>query len=617
MTGFRLIVAAVAIPFHVLAQCDRWQQRVRYEMAVALDAGTHRYEGTTTLAYSNNSPDTLRELFFHLYPNAFRPGSEMDVRSRTIADPDPRVRDRIAGLKPDEMGSLRVDHMEQSGRSVSLEHQGTVLMARLPQPLLPGKSTVLRFAFTGQVPVQIRRSGRDSAEGVAYSMTQWYPKLAEYDTRGWHAYPYVGREFYGVWGDFDVRLTLDSGFTVASTGVLQNPEQIGHGYASNKPLKRPSGSTLTWHFVAKDVHDFAWAADRDYAHAVRSMPDGPELHFFYKRGAEAEAVWKELPAYMERSFRFMNTHFGRYPWPQYSFAQGGDGGMEYPMLTLITGKRRLGSLVGVSVHESVHSWFYGVLASNEGRYPWMDEGMTEYASAEAMHELFGGAGDPHASAIDGYRSLVESGKQEPPSIHADHFLTNAAYGATAYGFGEMLVHQLGAVVGEKPLAQGMLRYFNACRFKHPEPIDFERAMEKESGLELDWYFDEWVNTTRRLDYAVKEVLQVGDSIRIALARKGEMLMPVDLLIEFRDGSRALHHIPLSLQRGSKAAGSGSEPFILHRAWPWTDPTYAIAVRGDIGAVAAVRINPFGRLADLDPLNDALELPEGTRGLARP
>lgn len=600
------------------AQCDRWQQRVKYDMRVDLDTRTHRFTGSNTLVYTNNSPDTLREVFFHLYFNAFRPGSEMDVRSRTIADPDSRVGGRIAELTKSEMGELVVERMLQSGKGVVLEPMGTVLKAVLAQPLFPGKNTTITYDFKGQVPVQIRRSGRDNAEGVAYSMTQWYPKLAEYDERGWHAYPYVGREFYGVWGDFDMSITLDSAYTIAATGVLQNPEQIGHGYpAGKKGLKRPAGDKLTWHFTAKNVHDFAWAADPAFVHTVDQVPDGPVLHFFRKDDPALKETWDQLPGYMIKSFQFMNTHFGTYPWPQYSFVQGGDGGMEYPMMTLITGKRRVGSLVGVSVHESVHSWYYGVLASNEARFAWMDEGFTEYASGEAMKELFGGDDDPHASSIAGYRGLVESGKQEPPSIHADHFKTNAAYGATAYSFGELLVYQLGAVVGGKTIDAGMLRYFDVCKFKHPEPIDFERVMEKQSGLELDWYFDEWINTTRRLDYGIREVLQVGNELRITLENKGDQLMPVDIEIELRDGKRERYNAPLSLMRGRKPAGSGMDPFIALPAWQWTDPTYTFVVPGALANVASITLDPQHRLADMDLSNDRVELPEGAGGMVKP
>lgn len=610
-------LASLLMPLLIHAQCDRWQQRVSYTMDVRLDDADHRFTGTARLVYTNNSPDTLREVFFHLYLNAFKPGSEMDVRSRAISDPDPRVGDRIAGLAPNEVGDVQVTELQQDGRTAELEPLGTVLRVRLPKPLLPRKSTTLSYRFTGQVPVQIRRTGRNNAEGVAYSMTQWYPKLAEYDQRGWHAIPYVGREFHGVWGDFDVTLDLDSAYVVAATGVLQNPEQVGHGYPSRKPVKRPTDGRLRWRFVARNVHDFAWAADKEFTHVVRPMPDGPELHYFYQDEPELEAVWKELPAYMERNFRYMNEHFGRYPWPQYSFVQGGDGGMEYPMLTLITGKRRLGSLVGVSVHESVHSWYYGVLATNEGRFAWMDEGMTEYAGSAVMKELFQQEGDPHAGAYEGYMALVESDGHEPPSVHADHFHTNRGYGATAYSFGELFVDQLGAVVGERTLAAGLKRYYEVCKFKHPEPIDLERVMEKASGLELDWYFDGWINTTRTLDHALRAVWGQGTSLTVEVERKGGQLMPVDLQVELEDGTRVRYHIPLSLQRGHMPTDADAGSFSVLPAWQWTDPVYSVELPYAMAQVRSIALDPLRRTADINRSNDAVELAPGSTGFVRP
>lgn len=617
--AFRAAAVAALLPVAhgVLAQCDRWQQRVKYTMDVELSDHDHRFTGTTKLVYTNNSPDTLHEVFFHLYLNAFQPGSEMDVRSRTIADPDDRVGSRIVELAPHEVGMQEVKGFRQDGKEAKLEPLGTVLKVILAKPLLPKKSTTFEFAFDGQVPVQIRRTGRHNAEEVAYSMSQWYPKLAEYDARGWHAYPYVGREFHGVWGDFDVTLTMDSAYTIAATGVLQNPHEIGKGYPSKKPVKRAAGGKLRWHFVANNVHDFAWAADREFVHTMDQVPGGPELHFFRKDKPEYEATWSELPGYMVRAFQHMNKHFGRYPWPQYSFVQGGDGGMEYPMLTLITGKRRLGSLVGVSVHEFVHSWYYGVLASNEGRFPWMDEGFTEYAGSEVMQELFPQPGDPHASAFAGYSALVKSGRHEPPSIHADHFITNRAYSTTAYSFGEMFVHQLSAVVGEKELKAGLLRYFDACKFKHPEPIDFERVLEKRSGIELDWYFDEWVNTTRTLDYGIRGVMGMNGGTAIELERIEEQLMPIDLRVVLRDGTVHDLHIPLSLTRGAKGAASEAFPFTTLEPWQWTDPVYGFSIPVEFAAIASVEIDPLQRLADMDRSNNKVVFATGSTGFARP
>lgn len=599
-----------------VAQCDRWQQRITCDMDVELDVRTHAFTGKEKLVYQNNSPDTLHQLYFHLYFNAFKPGSEMDVRSRTIKDPDGRVGDRIVSLERAEQGDLHCTNILQDGRAAKSEELGTILRVILPKPLLPKKSTTLSFDFHGQVPVQIRRSGRDSREGIAYSMTQWYPKVAAYDHHGWHADPYVGREFYGEWGDHRVSITLDSAFTVAASGVLQNAAEIGHGYAARTKTQKRNDGKLTWRFQAPNVHDFAWSADPDYTHTTAQVPGGPLLHFFYQEEPGSVSNWKDLPGYMVKNFQYMATHFGPYPYPHFSFAQGGDGGMEYPNLTLITGDRRLGSLVGTSVHESVHNWYYGMLASDEGSYPWMDEGFTEYASTEVMRTLFPQQGTerPHADATAAYLKLAASDEHEPMSTHADHFRTNRGYGATAYSKGEFFVDQLGYVIGDTLLHEGLLRYYAACRFKHPEPVDVQRTMEKVSGLQLDWYFDEWINTTRALDYGVASITGRNDSVFISLRRTGEMLMPVDLSITWRNGERSLYTVPLSLMLGTKREAPGTEDWTVLPPWNWTAPDYTFALPVPLSAIQAVEVDPMERMPDVDRSNDRIIAGPGTQGV---
>lgn len=614
-----LTLSSLIALFTLHAQCDRWQQRIRCELAVELDVRTHRFTGAEKLTYTNNSPDTLGQLYFHLYFNAFRPGSEMDLRSRTIADPDPRVMDRIARLLPGEQGELRCAEAQQDGKAVQLEHMGTVLRMRLARPIAPGRSAVITLAFNGQVPVQIRRSGRDNAEGIAYSMTQWYPKVAVYDQQGWHPDPYVGREFYGEWGDHELRVTIDSAYTLASTGELVNAAEIGHGYAPRTRAQRRSDGRLTWHFRAPNVHDVAWAADPDYVHTTAQVPNGPVLHFFHKDQPDLHAGWRDLPGYMVRCFQYMNEHFGPYPYPHFSIAQGGDGGMEYPNLTLITGKRRLGSLVGTSVHESVHNWYYGLLASDEGSHPWMDEGFTEYASSEVMRHLFPGSqeGRVHADAMDAYLQLAASGEHEPMSLHADHFRTNRGYSSTAYSKGEFFLDQLGGVIGDSTLHRGLLHYYRTCRFKHPDPVDVRRTMEKVSGLQLDWYFDEWINTTRTLDHAIREVRVSGDSAWITVERVGEMLMPVDVLVMDGERTERMYHIPLSLMLGPRKEALSPLPVTHLPAWTWTAPTYTFGVPVPAAGLERVRLDANGRQADADRSNDALELEPGIRSVVRP
>jgi len=224
MNSNRLLLSSLLVFFitsYAFSQNGYWQQHAKYVMDIDFAVAKHQYIGTQTLVYTNNSPDTLTQVFYHLFLNAFQPNSMMDIRSRTIKDPDSRVSDRIQGLSADEIGYEKVETLTQDGKPATFAVEGTVLEVNLPNPILPGASTTLALTFQAQVPKQIRRTGRDNREGIAYSMAQWYPKLAEYDYMGWHADPYVGREFYGIWGDFDVTIHIDSNYLVAATGYLQ------------------------------------------------------------------------------------------------------------------------------------------------------------------------------------------------------------------------------------------------------------------------------------------------------------------------------------------------------------------------------------------------------------
>ena len=251
---------------------EYWQQHVDYEMDVKMDVNSFNYGGTQKLVYTNNSPDDLDKVFYHLFYNAFQPGSEMDVRSITISDPDSRVDDRISKLSKEDIGFLNVMSLTQNSRPVNYEVVGTVLEVQLNTPIKSGESVVFDMLFEGQVPPVIRRSGKNSKENVALSMAQWYPKMAEYDFEGWHADPYISIEFHGVWGDFDVRLTIDKDYVVGGTGYLQNPTEVGHGYGEQE-IKNNS-DLLTWHFVAPNVHDFTWAADPDFIHDTLQVAEG-------------------------------------------------------------------------------------------------------------------------------------------------------------------------------------------------------------------------------------------------------------------------------------------------------------------------------------------------------
>ncbi|MBT8272444.1 MAG: M1 family metallopeptidase [Bacteroidia bacterium] len=570
-----------------------WQQHVDYTMEIDMDVKSNTYKGIQKLVYTNNSPDTLNRVFYHLYFNAFQPGSEMDVRARSIADPDPRIGDRIVQLKPDEIGFINVSSLKQNGVELRRETVGTVLEVELAKPIMPGEKVTFDMVFDAQIPVQIRRSGRHNKEGVAFTMSQWFPKLAEYDFEGWHAYEYIQREFHGVWGDYDVKISIDKDYIIGATGYLQNPNEIGYGYETAS-VKRPPGSRLTWHFKAPKVHDFAWAADPDYEHDTIQVPNGPILHFLYKKGLSTvyKKHWKRLQPIAVEHFQYFNQNLGPYPYKQYSIIQGGDRGMEYPMCTIVNAERTFGGLVGTVVHEIAHNWFQSVIANNEAKHEWMDEGFTDYISDLALDEINGENFD--TSIEDAYKSyfeLVGSGAEQPQTTHSDRYRFNFSY--SAYSKGAVFLAQLGYIIGEEHLKQTLKTYYKEWAFKHPTPNDFIRVAEKTSGLELDWYLIDWTQTTNTIDYTVYKV----DGRSISLGRIGLMPMPIDVRVTYSDDSVEDFYIPLRMMRGEKPSSA-----TLLTDWAWSYPLYTFEANKD---VKSVEIDPKQLMADIDRTNNKM------------
>ncbi|MEG9327484.1 M1 family metallopeptidase [Salinimicrobium catena] len=584
-----------------------WQQHADYRMNVDMNVKNFQYTGDQELVYTNNSPDTLHQVFYHLFFNAFQPGSEMDVRSRTISDPDRRVGDRISKLSPAQQGYLKVNSLSRDGKPLKYEEVGTVLEVELDMPILPGEKATFKMKFEGQVPEQIRRSGRNSSEGVALSMTQWYPKLAEYDFQGWHADPYIGREWHGVWGNFDVKLSIDKSYTVGASGVLQNANEIGHGYEDEGvKVKSKKGDKHTWHFIAEKVHDFSWAADPEYIHDKRTAADGTVLHFLYKDNPEIKENWKNLQPKTEELLKFFNEHIGPYPWPQYSVIQGGDGGMEYAMLTLITGERNFGSLVGVTAHEMAHAWFQHLMATNESIHEWMDEGFTSYISSKAMNEVMNqNKENPYEGAYNSYLRLATSGVEQPQSTHADRYTYNAAYGASAYSKGEVFLAQLGYIIGEENLQKTLKRYYNDWKFKHPTPNDFIRVAEKVSGAELDWYLRDWTQTTNTIDYAVQNVQEEETGTQVTLERIGVMPMPVEVTVNYTNGSSKQVYIPLQMMRWEKPF-EDAENVVVKDDWAWAYPTYTFSLEEPLSEISSIEIDSSKLMADINRENNVYQ-----------
>lgn len=601
------------------AQHCYWQQRANYKMDVLVDIKTYNYNGKQELVYTNNSPDTLKKVYYHLYYNAFQPNSEMDCRLKTIKDPDARMvnkikngdkttnESRIEKLNPNEIGFLHVLNFKQNGVIAQTKEIETILEVTLPQPILPNTSTTFTLDFTGQVPLQIRRSGRNNKEGVALSMTQWYPKMAEYDFEGWHADSYIAREFYGVWGDYDVKITIDKNYVLGGTGYLQNGNQIGYNYQDkNTIVKIPrKQKTLTWHFIAPNVHDFAWAADKDYLHDVIETSFGTTLHFLYKNNPKIIDNWKQAQPKTVAIMDFYNKTAGKYPYNQYSVIQGGDGGMEYAMCTLILGEGKLDGLVGVIAHEMGHSWFQHILATNESKHPWMDEGFTTYIEDMAMYELSDKKGEnPVFGNYRAYTQLANSGKEQPLSTHSDRYDENRSYSIASYSKGALFLTQLEYLIGKENVLKTLKLFYNEFKFKHPSPNDIKRIAEKVSGAHLDWYLTDWTKTTNTIDYGIKEVVANPSGTKISLERIGRMPMPIDILIEYNDGTKESFYIPLRMMYFEKENPNTEIKRTVLKDWAWGNPNYSFDIENPLNTIKKVIIDPSNLMADVKKENNS-------------
>ena len=604
---FSLFVLAVSV---ATAQSDRWQQRVKYTMNIDMNVGNNKLTGKQKLEYTNNSPDVLNKVFYHLYFNAFQPNSSMDVRSRELGkifnngrpDWDPRVKDRISKLKDDEIGYQKIISLKMNGVPQPFKYHETILEVNLTKPILAKGKCVLDMEFEAQVPLQIRRSGRDNpSTGVRYSMSQWYPKICEYDYEGWHPTPYVAREFYGVWGDFDVNISIDKTYKLGGTGVLLNAAEIGWGYDEpGTPLKPSATDKRNWHFKGENIHDFVWAADPEYKHNSFKMRAGLTIHVIYKSTPEDAAKWLGILTMAKNAFPYIEKTFGQYPYPQYSFIKGGDGGMEYPMATLL-------SDVSGAMHELMHSWYQGMLGTNESEYAWMDEGFTQYAGKRVYSALDNSKGFAQEPHYNRYYLLAKSGVEEPLTTHADHFNSNYAYSDAAYNKGCVFIEQLGYVVGAETRDKILKEYYNKWRFKHPNSNDFIKLSEDVSGIKLDWYKEYWCNTTKTIDYSIDSLWEEGGVSKIRLVRKGQMPMPVDLQLTFKDGTTQMHYVPLNLMYGAKLSENPAEQREIHEPWNWTHPTYIVEFKKRLTDLKKVEIDPSKRMADIDQRNNVLQL----------
>lgn len=494
----------------VNAQSTYWQQEVNYTINVSLDDKQHSLNGNISLQYINNSPDTLAYIWFHLWPNAYK-NDQTALAKQLSSDPDSDKK-----RKNSEPGFIDNLEFKINGQVVTTEPDPNnidILKVLLSQPLLPGKEVAISTPFHVQLPSYYSRSGHN---GQQYMICQWYPKPAVYDRKGWHAFPYLDQgEFYSEYGTFYVNITVPSEYVVGATGTLMTPGEkekyISIGRENNLGKKTTAyktdkpGTTKTLRYTGERIHDFAWFADKDFVirYDTLQLASGNTIDVFSYSQRNGNKQWKNSIGYIEDAVRHYSNWLGEYPYPTVQAVEGpknlSSGGMEYPMITLITSPdANEESLDGVITHEVGHNWFYGILASNERQHPWMDEGMNTYlqfryeAEKYRANSLFGNSlpREMKKLPVDDFQSRIYNGlnsipANKPIETESTGFPNKDDYGIVVYVKTAIWLYLVENSIGREALDKGLHEYFQQWKFKHPYPEDLKAVLEKVSGSKID------------------------------------------------------------------------------------------------------------------------------------
>ncbi len=606
------VITSLFISLLSYSQIDEyWQQHIDYKINANINSKDFTYDGKQTITYTNNSPNSLDRVYFHLYWNAFQPGSMMDQKlvssgsdgdTKIMKKVDDKWVSKINLLDPKDYGKQEIISLKQNGIPLKYHVEGTVLEVELNTTIQANSSTSFDMEWKTQIPSLLRRGGKNSSENIDFSMTQWYPKMVEYDYEGWHADEYIGKEFHGVFGDFDVKITIDSDYIVGAGGELQNPNQV-NGYGGNPKREQ------TYHFIAKNIHDFAWVADKDFTVEIQKPKYGPKTYYVYNK-KEYGKYWDDVKPYVEKFWTVMKDNFGEYQYPTYSILQGGDGGMEYGMCTLILGKHSsLEDLSSLIFHEAGHSWFQHILATDENTEPWMDEGLTMYTQDLCLDILFNKDQiNPYLKAYYGYKDVHLKNKVEPMSTLADHYKTKLGYSIGAYYKAEVFFSQLGYIIGQENLQKTLKEYFKVWKLKHPTSRDLKHIAQEVSGMNLRWYFNQFITTTDFVDYKIKEIKPKGNNkTEVTLENIGGIAMPIDLFAIDKNGKTKLFYIPLKSLRNDKPIEFKTLERTIMNDWGWTQKEYSFIIDEPISNFKSFIIDPTQRLADMNYNNNFYKL----------
>ncbi len=542
-----------------------WQQYAKYHIEAGLDPVTQKVNGKETIHYFNHSPDTLYYLAVYLRQNVFKPDA---VRNTRLPLTDGMQIKHVA------VNGAALAETKRNNFEAGYTIEGTIVWLRLPQKLMPKDSLVVAFDWS-YTPPPAPGDGRQGQDGEVFFMGYWYPQLAVYDdVSGWVTDPYLSMsEFYMGYADYDVRLTVPQNWLVAATGTLQNPSEIlsattqarlAEALRADKVVHvvkeqdrkqvflHPEKAANTWHFRAITVRDFAWASSNRYLwDATRALvgppgkPQAVAIHNFYRDKLEAGA-WVHGARYNRVATEFLSRFLWPYPYPQMTSVEGilDGGGMEYPMMTVIQSYRDTLRLAGNLMHEIGHMWFPMNVGSDENRYPWQDEGLTQFNSAVGVRELFGF--DRSVSGRETYLHTARRGREVELMRHGNLFPMQDVYYALPYNKTAAILFALRALLGEEVFLRAYREYGQRWRNKHPQPYDFFNTFNDVGGRDLSWFWRTWFYETWTLDQAIASVQTVADSIEILVEDRGLAPMPARLTITREGGQTELHEIPVDV-----------------------------------------------------------------------
>lgn len=549
---------------------DYFQQEVNYKIKATLDDEAHSLTGEVLIEYVNNSPSDLTEIYFHLWPNAYKNTETAFAQQKKRQGSSEFWFSTI-----EERGGFDEISFYSNKKELkwaSYDGQPDMVVVTLNEPLQSGATTEITIPFVEDIPTSFSRLGH---VGQSYQMTQWYPKPAVFDKDGWNPLPYLDQgEFYSEFGRFEVYITLPENYVVGATGTLNTASE--KEFLRKKvveadvyfedyeiPAKKtesqilalqteldtfPASSTKmkTLHYSAKNVHDFAWFADKRFKvrQSAVELESGKKVETYVMFTHAEEHLWKDAIAYVDRSVKFYSDHVGEYPYPHATAVQSAlsaGGGMEYPMITVIGLSGNAKSLDDVITHE-VGWWFYGILGTNERMHPWMDEGMNSYYEIRYMRENYekgrfdlNEAGipkflinnSPYGAEQLGLMHLKCTHRAQAPDLDSDK-MSGINYGLGAYSKPAIALRQLELFIGTENFDRAMKAYYEKWKFKHPTPQDFKTIMEQETGKDLTWFLEDFMMTTKKQNYKIGKITDNGDTYILNIQNIGETNAPFPL-----------------------------------------------------------------------------------------